>query len=1007
MALKINFKFPEISTHKPVVKNGNKNSFADNTTVLNLVLNNTEETLILIDHQLTIQLYNNSTAQIVKKLLGIDVRIGMNILDLVHPSRKEQTYNFIQKVLKGETKETEITIENPEGATKFFSSSFRPALNEEGEIIGAIINSKDVTAKRLAEISLIESQQRWRFALEGSNQGLWDWNMQTGECYFSGSYKKLYGFQNNEISNHIEEWEKRIHPDDKYIIEEAFRDHTKGNQPYYQCIYRLQNKEGHYRWVLAKGMILTRDDEGNGVRMIGTHADITQQKTEEENYKLLFYCHPMPMLTYDMDTLQIIEVNNEALRLYGYTLLEFLGLKLTDLRPEEEEENLQKILSKIKDGITRQNNRMWHKKKNGEVICVEVTGNQFDYKGKKARLISIKDITQTIRIENELLTSEKQYKTLFHNNPLPCWIYNSETLQFLEVNKAAVKHYGYAKEEFLQLSLSSLIPEKDRENLNIQLQRENNNKTTSTSNCQHLKKSGESIIVDLKSSFINYNEKNARLVVINDVTEKVATEKELRISNERFILASEAASEALWEWNEVTGEAYISEAYTDMLGWKASEYRKFTEWNEYVHPDDREKTVGGYYALLENPDARHWQDEYRYLKADGSYATVIDRAIILRDKNGKPERIVGAILDITSQKIIEEELRKSNERFDIVMKATHDLIWDWDLETGTFYRDKEGLLKVYGVKDEKEIRNIYNWLQRIHPDDHDHVQKVINDILQAGKQNTFDVEYRFLTDSGNYNHVYDRGIIIRENGRPVRMIGAAQDVTQRKKLEQELLHRELDKQKAIGQATLETQEKERSEIGKELHDNVNQVLTTTKLYLDLTISNPELKDELIQKSSQNIIYVINEIRQLSKSLMDPSLGDLGLINAIEDLIETINFTRKLYIGLEADTEIENVLSENQKLMIFRIVQETLNNTLNHAQASIMQIKLEEKETTVNLIITDDGVGFNIDKIKKGAGLKNIQNRVYLANGSFHIETEPDKGCNIVINFPINTINNPV
>src|SRR5690606_21033921 len=103
--------------------------------------------------------------------------------------------------------------------------------------------------------------------------------------------------------------------------------------------------------------------------------------------------------------------------------------------------------------------------------------------------------------------------------------------------------------------------------------------------------------------------------------------------------------------------------------------------------------------------------------------------------------------------------------------------------------------------------------------------------------------------------------------------------TERKRLEQELLQNELEKQKAINQATVDTQEAERSEIGKELHDNVNQVLTTTKLYLDLAMSSPELKDELIIKSNKNIINVINEIRQLSRSLMDPSIGDLGLIDS--------------------------------------------------------------------------------------------------------------------------------
>jgi PAS domain S-box-containing protein len=337
-----------------------------------------------------------------------------------------------------------------------------------------------------------------------------------------------------------------------------------------------------------------------------------------------------------------------------------------------------------------------------------------------------------------------------------------------------------------------------------------------------------------------------------------------------------------------------------------------------------------------------------------------------------------------------------------MLRATHDLVWDWNLETGTFYRNKEGLRKVYGIEDEKSIQNVYSWMERIHPGDHIKVQKVINDILHATDQDTFDVEYRFKRDDGSYAFIYDRGVIVRnKDGKPLRMIGAAQNVTDRKRLEQELLKQELDKQKFISQATIDTQEQERREIGKELHDNVNQVLTTTKLYLDLSLSSPDLKDELISKSSKNIIYVINEIRQLSRSLMDPSIGDLGLLDSINDLVENINITRKLHVSLSAASDIDQYLEESQKLMIFRIIQEAMNNTIKYAQATSVKLNLRVNSSNVELMIADDGKGFDIENVKKGAGLKNIQNRVYLTGGKLIIDSAPGKGCKIIIKFPLN------
>jgi signal transduction histidine kinase len=269
------------------------------------------------------------------------------------------------------------------------------------------------------------------------------------------------------------------------------------------------------------------------------------------------------------------------------------------------------------------------------------------------------------------------------------------------------------------------------------------------------------------------------------------------------------------------------------------------------------------------------------------------------------------------------------------------------------------------------------------------------------KQDTFEMEYRFLRDDGTYSDVYDRGMIIRNTlGKPVRMIGAAQDITDRKRLEKELLQNELERQKAINQATVDTQEQERSEIGKELHDNVNQVLTTTKLYLDLALSNPELKEELILKSSKNIINIINEIRQLSRSLMDPSIGDLGLLDSINDLIENINLTRKLHVKLAAEKKLELLLDKNQKLTVFRIIQEALNNAIKHAKASTVNIQLGHSGGLAQILIQDDGIGFHPDLVKKGVGLKNIQNRIYLINGVQTISSAPGKGCKLIINFPI-------
>ena len=392
---------------------------------------------------------------------------------------------------------------------------------------------------------------------------------------------------------------------------------------------------------------------------------------------------------------------------------------------------------------------------------------------------------------------------------------------------------------------------------------------------------------------------------------------------------------------------------------------------------------------------------YKHRKKNGDEVYVEVRANDFTYNDQKARLVM--ITDVTaiinaefSLKKTNEEYRLANERYDIVSNATHDLIWDWNLETNEVYRDPKGLRKVYGIKDNATIQHINDWLERVHHEDLPGVQNVILRIVNAKDETIFDVEYRFKKENGDYAYIYDRGYILRnQEGNAYRMIGAAQDVTEKKRLEEELLNQ----QKAITQATISTQEKERTEISKELHDNVNQVLTTTKLYLDLAIANPELKDDLIVKSSKNIISVITEIRKLSQSLMIPSLEDLGLLDSIEDLVESINATKKIHAVFVHEKIDEGVLNENQKLTLFRITQEALNNIMRHSNATRTTIELSNNKNSVQLTIKDNGKGFDSFSTKKGAGLNNIRNRVYLLSGQLTINTHPGKGCALVVELP--------
>lgn len=476
----------------------------------------------------------------------------------------------------------------------------------------------------------------------------------------------------------------------------------------------------------------------------------------------------------------------------------------------------------------------------------------------------------------------------------------------------------------------------------------------------------------------------------------------IRESEERLQFALEAASQGAWDWNLVTNEVIYSSSYKKLYGFEEGDLKNHvSEWMTRIHPDDQQKMQESIQEHLK-ADNHEYGSQYRIRAKDGSYRWVMAKGrLVAFDENGRPLRMIGTHTDITDAVKREQALKEMNDRFACMLKATHELLWEWDIPDNYVKRAKDAVEKVYGVSDDSSIRTIESWLRRVHPDEQPGIENTLDQILAASHYQTFEMEYRFRRDDGEYSHIYDRCILLKdEKNNPVRLIGAAQDISDRKKLEKELIKAELDYQRLIHQATVDSQEKERAEIGKELHDNVNQVLTTTKLYLDLALTKPALKEDLIRKGLVNINNVIQDIRHLSRSLMDPSIGDLGLIASINDLIENIHLTEKLRIIFREDNSIEELLDANQKLTLFRIIQESLSNVLRHAKAATVMIDIITSPNEVKLIIEDDGIGLGKDTVKKGAGLKNIQNRIYLIHGTLQLQSKPGEGCTLELQFPI-------
>lgn len=172
------------------------------------------------------------------------------------------------------------------------------------------------------------SEERWETALECAGDGLWDWNVQTGDVFFSRQWKAMLGHAESEIANRLEEWEARVHPDDRELTEAAVRDHLEGRVSNYESVHRLRAKDGSYRWIRDRGRVVERTVEGKPLRMVGTHTDVTDARLAAERMadelaftQAIFDNSPVGIISYRTDG-QAVSANAAAARIVGGTVEE-------------------------------------------------------------------------------------------------------------------------------------------------------------------------------------------------------------------------------------------------------------------------------------------------------------------------------------------------------------------------------------------------------------------------------------------------------------------------------------------------------------------------------------------------------------------------------------------------------------------------------------------------------------------------------------------------------------
>jgi PAS domain S-box-containing protein len=481
--------------------------------------------------------------------------------------------------------------------------------------------------------------------------------------------------------------------------------------------------------------------------------------------------------------------------------------------------------------------------------------------------------------------------------------------------------------------------------------------------------------------------------------ERKRTLEHLRVSNERFNLVVKATNDAIWDRDILTGRIFmVGDTYKQLFGYDfVNAYIPEDFWESLIHPEDRRRVLEKLATITRGGAVSNWDDEYRLRKSNGEYAYVHDRGYIIYSADKRPVRMIGSLQDITARKRSEESILASEEKYRQIFYRNPYPAWIFDLETLLIMEVNDAALKKYGFSK------------------HEFCQLTVKDLHQEGEAELFldsirtdlagnglERQQRNVREKWHHNNKSGEVMIVEITSDRIEYFGKqcmqviVNDVTDRIRLEKELALQHRLKQQQITEVVLGTQERERFELGQELHDNINQILATSKLYLDVAIEEQEPRIELLVKSRNNISMAIEEIRRLSKELISPSLQDLGLIQSIRELIRSIQMVNKMKIRLSLTGLDEHNLLPEQKINIYRIIQEQLNNILKHAEAAAVTIDLRKEREQICLRIEDDGKGFDPRARRMGVGISNIISRAELYNGKVEIDSSPGKGCRLVV-----------
>lgn len=936
--------------------------------------------------------------------LSFEEAIGYGWLNAVHKEDKEalvKGWKSATGVLQFST--SEYRFVHADGSIACVLGQATPEKNATGEVVGYVGTVTDITAIKNADTAIKKSNERFELIAKATNDGLWDWNLETNYVWGNEVHQQLYGLTMADPAPDHEEWKKRIHPEDRERTLLALEEAKSGGQNSYVDEYRFKTENAGWMNIYGRTLI-QRNNEGRPIRLIGSMMDITERKKAEEllaaNEKRF-----RKLLENGNDAFAILSpegrpmyVSSSAERLLGYTEEEIYQLDMFTLVHPDNLADVQQTMMTVMENpgvpLTGHISRLKHKDGTWHWYEDTIT-NLLDDPDIRGIVDNFRDVTERVNSQLALAESEDKHRNIVENiTDILCT--HDLNGSVLSVNRTAKKYLGYEVEEMLQMNIRDILLPYSKERFGEYI--DSIKKNGFAQGFMYVQtRSGENRVWEFRNSLRTEGVETPFVYgFAQDVTERIKAEEIVKDKNAQLqTLSDNLPGVMIYQLirdNDGTRKfTYVSNGVIPITGKKPEEIIADPSilYNVIVEEDlplllAKEKESYNKMVLFNvEVRCRTHKGEIRWLNII-STPRKLDNGQIVWD---------GFHLDITERKRAEEAITGSEEKYRTLVEQASDGIFIAD-NSGKFIMvnssgckmsgyttaELEGLTIYDLVQPESLVTQPFNFEAMLQPQGARSERKMV---CKNGDVHDVEISAKFLSDK--------------------RFIAFIRDISERIKAQEEIKQTS-EKLRELTAHLLNIREEERKRIGREIHDELGQQLTAIKM--DVSWIDKKTPDEttLIKNKLKNIITLLDgsnqSIRRILSELRPGILDDYGLVEALE--WQNRQFTS--HSGIPVDfvtTERELKLPEPVATCIFRVYQEAFTNITRHAFATKVVASVIVKAGTVIVTIEDNGKGFEPKTVqgKKSFGILGMKERVIAQGGNFDLLSETANGTKITIRLP--------